>query len=210
METVQGLLSSGALEQDHEGYALPEPTAAELRARSVKVTTILATLDLAQPSAALEAQLEARVAESQRLAVERAVAWEIEDEVAAKTGKTGDGRRAALAAALDALEAKLDGVGAWLARNAEDLEGMGGAVRDIVDDNASLETHRCNLRRLDAALARIAGPALGASDDEDDDDDGDEAGRGLALGPEAEALLRDPEAAVARANRAGGDVDELA
>ena len=99
METVQGLLSSGALEQDHEGYALPEPTAAELRARSVKVTTILATLDLAQPSAALEAQLEARVAESRRLAVERAVAWEIEDEVAAKTGKAGDGRRAALAAA---------------------------------------------------------------------------------------------------------------
>ena len=209
METVQGLLSSGALEQDHEGYALPEPTAAELRARSVKVTTILATLDLARPSAALEAQLEARVADSRRLAVERAVAWEIEDEVAAKTGKAGDGRRAALAAALDALEAKLDGVGAWLARNAEDLEGMGGAVRDIVDDNASLETHRCNLRRLDAALARIAGPALGASDDEDDDD-GDEAGRGLALGPEAEALLRDPEAAVARANRANGDVDELA
>ena len=66
METVQGLLSSGALEQDHEGYALPEPTAAELRARSVKITAILATLDLAQPSAALEAQLEARVADSRR------------------------------------------------------------------------------------------------------------------------------------------------
>ena len=122
MEVVQGLLSSGALEND---YSVPEPTAEELRARSVGMRAILESLDLGLAPGVVEAELEARVGCAQRLAVERAVAWEIEDEIARKTGKDGSDARAELSGALDALEAKLEAVGGWLSRSGSDLEAWG-------------------------------------------------------------------------------------
>ena len=133
MEVVQGLLSSGALER---GEAVPEPTAEELRARSVGMRAILESLDLGLAPGVVEAELEARVGCAQRLAVERAVAWEIEDEIARKTGKEGSDARAELSGALDALEAKLEAVGGWLSR---------GGVARVASDDAARSAPRASL-----------------------------------------------------------------
>jgi hypothetical protein len=55
--------------------------------------------------------------------IEKAVAWEIEDEIAAKTGRARFGPLQALAGDLDALEESIKEVDAWLAKNVDDLDG---------------------------------------------------------------------------------------
>ena len=202
-EVAPGLLSGGSSSVP----AVAAATAEERARRSVGMRAILESLDLSRTSAELEAALEARVDASRRAAIERAVAWEIEDEVAVKTGRARRGPRADLAASLDALEVSLDRVGAWLSRNEGDLEGVESAVAEIVDDNASLETTRANLGALDGALARLAAPAAAPDGDgEEDGDDDDGAPRGLALAPADAALLGDPFAAL---RAAAGREDEL-
>lgn len=104
----------------------------------------------------------------------QAVAWEIEDEIASKTGRARFGPLQALAGDLDALEASIGDVDAWLAKNVDDLAGVEEAVRDVTDDARKSEAVKENLESLDRVLARVVASAPA----------------GLGLHPRAEQALR--------------------
>ena len=106
--------------------------------------------------------------------IEKAVAWEIEDEIAAKTGRARFGPLQALAGDLDALEESIKEVDAWLAKNVDDLVGVDAAVRDVSDDTKTNEVVTENLEALDRVLAKIVSTAP----------------QGLSLHPRAEKALR--------------------
>ena len=106
--------------------------------------------------------------------IEKAVAWEIEDEIAAKTGRARFGPLQALAGDLDALEESIKEVDAWLAKNVDDLDGVDAAVRDVSDDTKQNEVVTENLEALDRVLAKIVATAP----------------QGLSLHPRAEKALR--------------------
>jgi hypothetical protein len=106
--------------------------------------------------------------------IEKAVAWEIEDEIAAKTGRARFGPLQALAGDLDALEESIKEVDAWLAKNVDDLDGVDAAVRDVSDDTKTNEVVTENLEALDRVLAKIVSTAP----------------QGLSLHPRAEKALR--------------------
>ena len=106
--------------------------------------------------------------------IEKAVAWEIEDEIAAKTGRARFGPLQALAGDLDALEESIKEVDAWLAKNVDDLDGVDAAVRDVSDDTKTNEVVTENLEALDRVLAKIVATAP----------------QGLSLHPRAEKAFR--------------------
>ena len=106
--------------------------------------------------------------------IEKAVAWEIEDEIAAKTGRARFGPLQALAGDLDALEESIKEVDAWLAKNVDDLDGVDAAVRDVSDDTKTNEVVTENLEALDRVLAKVVATAP----------------QGLSLHPRAEKALR--------------------
>jgi hypothetical protein len=106
--------------------------------------------------------------------IEKAVAWEIEDEIAAKTGRARFGPLQALAGDLDALEESIKEVDAWLAKNVDDLDGVDAAVRDVSDDTKTNEVVTENLEALDKVLAKVVATAP----------------QGLSLHPRAEKALR--------------------
>ena len=106
--------------------------------------------------------------------IEKAVAWEIEDEIAAKTGRARFGPLQALAGDLDALEESIKEVDAWLAKNVDDLDGVDAAVRDVSDDTKTNEVVTENLESLDRVLAKVVATAP----------------QGLSLHPRAEKALR--------------------
>ena len=106
--------------------------------------------------------------------IEKAVAWEIEDEIAAKTGRARFGPLQALAGDLDALEESIKEVDAWLAKNVDDLDGVDAAVRDVSDDTKTNEVVSSNLEALDRVLAKVVATAP----------------QGLSLHPRAEKALR--------------------
>jgi len=106
--------------------------------------------------------------------IEKAVAWQIEDEIAAKTGRARFGPLQALAGDLDALEESIKEVDAWLAKNVDDLDGVDAAVRDVSDDTKQNEVVTENLEALDRVLAKIVATAP----------------QGLSLHPRAEKALR--------------------
>ena len=91
--------------------------------------------------------------------IEKAVAWEIEDEIAAKTGRARFGPLQALAGDLDALEESIKEVDAWLAKNVDDLDGGDAAVRDVSDDTKTNEVVTENLEALDRVLAKVVATA---------------------------------------------------
>jgi len=106
--------------------------------------------------------------------IEKAVAWEIEDEIAAKTGRARFGPLQALAGDLDALEESIKEVDGWLEKNVDDLDGVDAAVRDVSDDAKANEVVSQNLEALDRVLAKVVATAP----------------QGLSLHPRAEKALR--------------------
>ena len=106
--------------------------------------------------------------------IEKAVAWEIEDEIAAKTGRARFGPLQALAGDLDALEEAIKEVDGWLEKNVDDLDGVDAAVRDVSDDAKANEVVSQNLEALDRVLAKVVATAP----------------QGLSLHPRAEKALR--------------------
>ena len=116
--------------------------------------------------------------------IEKAVAWEIEDEIAAKTGRARFGPLQALAGDLDALEEAIKEGDGWLEKNVDDLDGVDAAVRDVSDDAKANEEDfvaKCVEETTALRECMMKDPGYygemddeGGGNDDDDDDDDDE------------------------------------